>query len=754
MEVNYYDWGGAANPDFDKYNEAVQKVHRACLDNPSCEVIELRADAERQHQSIIVEFGDGSFDADNPSGIHRVERLALSFCPFDKFCWSVRALRKDFPITLHQNHVLEGEPRSLCLYFEPWESVERSWTPQLFLKRIFWWLRSTAEGTIHGDDQPIEQLFFSSPLIILLPEKHFESEDSANKKLTFVLIDDEGISTKTIIGSYCNNSKNDFPLFLSVSLLLDPIENGPIEEFPHTLGQLQNFLKKKGSDLLVPLESALQDLVTEDGIEVKQNDKEFVLLLLGIPRSRNGNVEKIDTHGFVINSQIGPLGEKLSVLFKDVEQNKWYRESFLTNRSKDWTQLLIDPVNVKSYPSSKVIRSYSGLNPDDDGPNGIIAGVGALGGLLAKIWKRECWGKWSYVDDDIIQAHNIARHISSHHHIGHPKSLVVNSIVNNIHQTNEEDISHHFVSNILTDDAKLADAINNSDLLVDATTTLHVPREISLKDHYPRTASIFFTPSGMASVMLLEDANRTIRCNSLEAQYYRAILNSDWGAQHLSGHYGRYWVGAGCREITLSMSDELVHLHGATLARQLRKNTYQPEAKICIWDYQEDTGGIIPYDIPVFQSQSIQIGEWDIILDDGFIESAKKYRTEALPNETGGILFGIIDQKDMTIILVKACYAPENSQSTPSSFRRGAYTSTDVLDECHRRTGGIVTYVGEWHSHPPSCGALPSRDDLGQLHFLTGSLQIEGMPALMMIVAKSSVGFYLDKQGRILELNK
>jgi len=752
MEVTYYDWGGADNSDFDQFDKAVQEVHQVCLDNPSCEVIELRADAKHQRQSIIVEIGDGSFEADNPAGIHRVERLALSFCATDKFCWDVRALRKDFPITLHQNHVLEGEPRSLCLYIEPWESVERSLTPQLFIKRIFWWLRATADGTIHGDDQPIEHLFFSSPFNVLLPEKHFESEDNANKKLSFEPVNYEGIGTKTLIGTCCNNSKNVAPLYVSVSLLLNPVENSPIEEYPHTLGQLQDSLEKRGSDILGSLKSAIQDLVSENGIESKKGNDEFVLLLLGIPRSKNGNIEKIDVQGFIVDSEIALLGEKLSVLCRAPGQQKWYRDPLRPDQSDEWKSLLLFPVNVKCYPSSKEIRRYSGLNPDDDGPKGIIAGVGALGGLLAKIWKRECWGKWSYVDDDIIQAHNIVRHISTHHGLGHPKSVVVNSIVSNIHQTSEERISHHFVTDILSDDAKLTDTINNSDLLVDATTTLHVPRAISRKDHYPRTASIFITPSGMASVMLLEDGNRTVRCNSLEAQYYRAILNSEWGAEHLSGHYGRQWVGAGCREITLSMSDELVHLHSATLARQLRKNTSQPEPKICIWDYQENTGEVVSYDIPVFKSQSTQIDEWEIIWDDGFIESAKKHRAEALPNETGGILFGIIDQKNKTITLVKACFAPENSESTSSSFGRGAYPSTDVLDECHERTAGIVTYVGEWHSHPPNYGALPSQADIGQLYFLTSSLQIEGMPALMMIVAKASVGLYLNQQGKILEL--
>ena len=161
-----------------------------------------------------------------------------------------------------------------------------------------------------------------------------------------------------------------------------------------------------------------------------------------------------------------------------------------------------------------------------------------------------------------------------------------------------------------------------------------------------------------------------------------------------------------------------------------------------------------PYDITAFQSKSVQIDGWEIIWDDGFIENAKKYRSEVLPNETGGVLFGIIDQKDKTISVVKACSAPENSEFTPSSFKRAAYHSPEILAECHERTGGIVTYIGEWHSHPPSYGALPSQDDIGQLKFISCELQTEGIPALMMIIAESTIGFYLNQQGKIIGLGK
>jgi len=752
MEVVYSDWSGGTKVGFEQLDSVVQKVYQACMNNSSCEIIDLRSDSQLQSQSIVADFADGSFDARNPVGIHRVERLALTYSSGSEFCWEVRALRKEFPITIHQNHVLEGAPRSLCLYVEPWLSVERSWTPELFVKRIFWWLRKTAEGTIHDDDQPLEQLFFSSSYNVVLPENYFDGGKAKQKNISFSSVEYEGMKTKTLIGRYTDSNSVSTPFYVPISVVLDPVENAPIEEYPHTLGMLQSLLEHRGKGIVDPLKKAILGLVADAGIEFQLNRKEFVLLLLGVPRIRNGVVERLETQGFIVDSEIGALGESLSVLLKAPDQNKWYRDALSSTTSDDWKSLSLFPVNVKCYPSRKEVRQYSGLRSADQGPNGVIAGVGALGGLLAKIWNRECWGEWSYIDDDIVQAHNIVRHIASHHCIGYPKAVVVDSIVNDIHQEAGKNTSNHFVGSIISDDPKIRGKLDDVEIVIDATTTLHVPRVISRKDNFPRTASVFITPSGTSSVMLLEDKGRSVRCSSLEAQYYRAILNSEWGGSHLSGHVGRQWVGAGCREITVEISDELIHLHSAMLSRQIRKSSSLSMARICVWKYQDDFGGVVPHDVSVFPSYSASIGDWEVHWDDGFLADAKQFRLADLPNETGGLLFGIIDQKDRTITLVKACAAPENSESTPTSFGRGAYNSSDILDDCHNRTAGIVTYVGEWHSHPRGCTALPSKDDVGQLGFLAASLQIEGMPALMIIVADSSVALYLDNHGVVLEV--
>ena len=86
----------------------------------------------------------------------------------DRHPW-VESLRKDFPRTPHTNLTGPGEPRSLCLYYQPWEDVKLTLTAPKLIARIMWWLEGTASGTLHGEDQPLEPLLFNPNRDLIVP---------------------------------------------------------------------------------------------------------------------------------------------------------------------------------------------------------------------------------------------------------------------------------------------------------------------------------------------------------------------------------------------------------------------------------------------------------------------------------------------------------------------------------------------------------------------------------------------------------
>ena len=202
-------------------------------------------------EALVVDCKNDEVATRNRVGIRYCERLALIFYTNPERQPEVRALRNGFPVTAHQNYVVAGEPPSLCLYFEPWSRVRRSWTPQFHLNRILWWLAETANGTLHRPDQPLEQLYFDSPFELVLlwdfrakiadPNYQLAIRSHKERELKATLIGqmiDRGGSVSGAVGIAC------------LALTVPPIVHGRVEAFPATLGALDDQFQRRGAALI------------------------------------------------------------------------------------------------------------------------------------------------------------------------------------------------------------------------------------------------------------------------------------------------------------------------------------------------------------------------------------------------------------------------------------------------------------------------------------------------------------------------
>jgi integrative and conjugative element protein (TIGR02256 family) len=130
---------------------------------------------------------------------------------------------------------------------------------------------------------------------------------------------------------------------------------------------------------------------------------------------------------------------------------------------------------------------------------------------------------------------------------------------------------------------------------------------------------------------------------------------------------------------------------------------------------------------------------WDIVWDEGIREKLNDMREASLPNETGGVILGYIDQKVKSIYVVDVLQAPPDSISSPVDFIRGTEGLYDKIEEVKSYTAGVVDYVGEWHSHPRHTSATPSKADIMLISKLADKLASDGQPALMMIVGEDEI---------------
>ena len=134
---------------------------------------------------------------------------------------------------------------------------------------------------------------------------------------------------------------------------------------------------------------------------------------------------------------------------------------------------------------------------------------------------------------------------------------------------------------------------------------------------------------------------------------------------------------------------------------------------------------------------------WKIAVDTGLLRRIYEMREARVPVETGGLLFGLVDIPAKRIHLVDASPAPPDSVERRSEFVRGVDGVDELMDSVRRRTAGQVRYVGEWHSHPPRASARPSAIDGQQIDWLAALMDMDSMPALMLIAAERELAVIL-----------
>ena len=698
-----------------------------------------RAPTDAGWETLVIDLRCHEVPEQNTAGIEFSERLAIRvFADVDRLP-DVRALRRTFPVVIHQNATLPGTPPSLCLYYETPASALRTWTPEGFLRRIQFWLTGTARGTLHPADQPVESLFFPSRDELVLPW-NFEDlvKDSSGDQRLIVERSCErtgGGSTYALRALPREHTMH--PASVSPILVqLPSIKHANIRCDPPSLGDLDDLFRSRGSDALLPLlQSAILKSVGAGGALLSQ-DAPFTVILMTVPIARvdGGPAERFFRRAYLLDGGLLRLGLATGAL-NAVDGKVWPAPtgSFLANSTSAWRELVIGPGEVLTAIGPAAARYQSGVS--DAGPVGVVVGAGSLGATMLDLWTRSGWGQWSTIDADHIRPHNLVRHPALSADIGLFKAEVAARHHRAVMQGAGK--VQPIVANACdSENLTVTAALVAGELIIDASAALEYPRYASTQDRFGRHASTFLTPSANASVLMIESRDRTIRLRTSEAQYYRALINEPWGADHLNTTQPRFWSGAGCRDISMIQSYSAIALHAAGLTEQVRLAHLQDAAAVRIWIRDRETGAVAVHDVATQAERAFPMDDLTVYIDDGLHEKLTEMRNANLPNETGGVLLGYFDLRLGWLVVVDALPAPADSRASRTGFERGVEGTLASVAEAGRRTAEIVRYVGEWHSHPRGHSAAPSVDDYLQGSELALGMAEEGLPALQLIVGR------------------
>ena len=249
-------------------------------------------------------------------------------------------------------------------------------------------------------------------------------------------------------------------------------------------------------------------------------------------------------------------------------------------------------------------------------------------------------------------------------------------------------------------------------------------------------------------MLLAEPADRAIRLDAIEMQYYRAVVRLEALHGTLSEAASRERYGRSCRDVSSLLPHALLKMFAGMAAQALPIALAQAGPQLKVWRFHESSMAVDAIEVPLYPVIESQFDEWTAVIDEGLIAALRAMRDEKLPNETGGVLLGTIDLARRVVYVVDFIPSPPDSEEWPTCYIRGATGLKEQVERVHMSTGGQLHYLGEWHSHPKGCSPYPSADDIKVFTWITEALDVDDLPGVMMIVAEGGTALFVGSISR------
>ena len=681
--------------------------------------------ADRNLLIVDVEVGLGQRALENP--INGTERVGITFVRPD-LPPSVYPLRADFPMNVpHLNLALPGDPSSLCLFEMPNEEILRILTPHVLLERVRVWLKETAYGRLHGDDQPLEPTFIDSGYAVVLP--HAGTNNSFSVYDAFRLSDHPRHPVFLEALSAVANRSNSTGMS-AIILVTNALPHARIRMLPLNVAELLESYGELGVDLLTDLRTAFRERFSVMAPHLAKP----CLLVIRTPIERSpGEVDGEAAKAFVTVRSAEELAIKLGALLR----GGGHLAPPLTMSPPDMAvlrEIELQALDVRRPFSRSVAQAASGLPHEDRFLQRIaLIGAGAIGSQFALAAARMGIGIWTIIDPDHLMPHNLARHALTAQATGAAKA---DAVAVEIQMLLGPEAAASIVAPV--SDPAAQQALRNADLIIDASASVPVARFLADRSLYNnRTASIFLNPSGTDLVILGESEGRDPRIDHVEMAYYWMLANDNSLEGHLSNSGEAMFPSGGCRQPSVKISQAHVGLFASLAVKRVLQDPPAPERAVEIWRLTDDGIGVVRSAAPSYRE--VTIDGWAISISEDVIRNITAARAAAGACETGGILVGVWDRVRARAYIVGNYPPPPDSLASAASFVRGEEGVFRTLYAVEAHTAANLTYIGEWHTHPPGHSSKPSADDRVLLRWIGDVLVFLDVPPLMLIAGQDGL---------------
>jgi len=397
-------------------------------------------------------------------------------------------------------------------------------------------------------------------------------------------------------------------------------------------------------------------------------------------------------------------------------------------------------------PFSKAIANK--LTGEDRNTKRLFVGAGSLGSKMIVHEARSGNINIGVVDNDHLLEHNLARHALFNNNIGDNKAVAIVKEIKGFYKnetTNFESYNNR-LHNVF-DEVK-----GKYDALVDSTAGRDSLNFLSISA-VPSTmliSKVEIADDGQIGLLYVEGKNRNPRIDDLvNLTFFEALKNpilETWRRNDANKEVTNLSVGLGCSSTTVIMPDDIISYHASIFSKVL----YNINDRRNIDDKGILFRSILKNDgLPVVSSESLFVEpfeEYSCLADSGWSIRMQAGVTQKLlflcnkysPIETGGILIGIGNYKTRTIHVFDIIEEPQDSKGTCIGFTRGIKGLPKQVDEIKEKTGNVIGYIGEWHTHPMNLQCL-STTDHETIAELIKINRKEPIPTCAIIVTKEKI---------------
>jgi len=395
----------------------------------------------------------------------------------------------------------------------------------------------------------------------------------------------------------------------------------------------------------------------------------------------------------------------------------------------------------------------------DQGPL-LFVGCGAVGSKMILHLARGGQGKMTLIEHSELSPHHLVRHGLHHQSLGLNKADGIKNTIEGMYYADKESLQIEVIKesaeNVFLNKKEI---LQEHNWLIDATASPMIQimiNEITL----PATLSCCrceIADSGKLGFLSIEGSNRNPRFDDLQVTMFDLAIENQPLSQWLRSNQKQreeligsvleeIHIGLSCSSETMRLSDEMVSLHAATFANgfrrfsQQKKSAKQGLVQIGIHNAEDDL---------TFTTRTLKVRPttilkarnnpgWEVRLKHGLENEMKRYLRQAAPNETGGLLIGLVNIKRQIIYVTRILPAPPDSKGSPYAFIRGTQDVPERILEIQDNTGGLLGYVGEWHTHPAG-GPRLSLKDREAVNKIKRNLDKIPLPTHIMLVTNTGL---------------